>query len=318
MSSIIPSVFPIDNNLIINEPFVDWLSFTCSANEAETVVSEFDSIFAYFGSTRDENGLYRFPVATGGYGTCKIDVNNDFYIFSLSGGCLAHLRQFKLMHDVLFPVSLIPHKITRLDVAADYDVPSYIAINELAETVPTGAVRLTRKAITQSQIKKILSVDRHGHETGTLYLGHRASTDVCCRIYDKAHEINQKTKFEAPQRLRIEFTFKGNVLPTLRDVDLPFDIYYHHASHSLVKAPVTVKPWVSYGQPYYIQKKPKKTPYQLMRGLFEYSTDISKLCAYAIEEFGDKAPDEIARLFTHRVKKSLRGMGSNPMQASLF
>lgn len=317
MSSIIPTIFPLDNALAVDLPFTDWLSFTVPIDEAEPLISDFDSIFAIFGATRDDNNLYRFGTVNG-FGTCKIECMKGFYVFSISGRALAALRTFKLMNSVLYGISQVNHKITRLDVACDFNIESHKAISELSEKAHGGAVRLTRKGITQKQIKKILSYDQHGNETGTLYLGHRASSDVCARVYDKAHETYQNTGNEIAQKLRIEFTFKGETLPTLRDVDLPSDIFFHHARHSLVNPPSSHKEWVSHGTAYFIEKTPKKTPYDKMRGLFEFSTDIEKLCKYAVEEFGETAPAELAKLFKQRVKKSLRGMGWNPMQASLF
>ena len=317
MSSIILPVFPLDNALAVDIPFVDWFSFTVPVDEAELLVSKFDSIFALFGATRDEQNLYRFPTPTG-YGTCKIDAHSAFYVFSMSGRALQHLRLFDFMDFILGSIAQVTHKITRLDVACDFNIDSHIAIKELAEQAQACAVQLTRKFITPSQIKKILSFDRYGQETGTLYLGHRASSDVCCRVYDKAHELHQSHGLEIPPRLRIEFTFKGLTLPSLRDVDMPSSIFYHHALHSLVKPPSTHKPWVSYGEPYQIKKMPKNTAYARMMGIFNFSSDIEKIVEYAIEEFGETAHYHLSKLFKNRVKKSLRGMGWNPMQASLF
>jgi len=317
MTSIIPSVFPIDNKLAISPPFVDWLSFTIPSDNIESFTVFLDSLFALFGATRDDNGLYRFATSHG-FGTCKIDQVKEVYVISISGTAYRWLKSFKTEDDLLYAISEVPHKITRLDVACDFDVISHIAIRELSDAAKLGTVRLTRKYITQKQIKEILSYDLDGNKTGTLYLGHRASSDVCCRVYDKAHEVNQKTNMHTTPKLRIEFTFKGETLPTLRDVSLPSDIFFHHASHSLVKPPETFKQWESYGTGFYVQKKPPKTAYEKMTGLFNFSTDIEKLCAYAIQEFGESAPYEISKMFKQRVKKSLRGMGWNPMQASLF
>lgn len=318
MVSIIPSVFPIDNSLAYDLPFVDWLSFTVPSAEADFVVSEFDSIFSMFGATRTDQGLYRF-VTSQGYGTVKIDANNDFYVFSLSGEALRAIRSFELIQDVLYAISLVTHKITRLDVACDFNIESHIAIQQLSKLAYQGEAQLTRKAIKPGQVKEILSADIQGNKTGTLYLGHRASSDVCCRVYDKAHERYQKNgTIPSEQRLRIEFTFKGQTLPTLRDVSLPSDIFYHHARQTLVKPPESYKGWDSHGEAFTILKKPSKTPYQRMRGLFEFSSDIDQICELAIKEFGESAPYELGKLFQQRVKKSLRGMGWNPMQASLF
>lgn len=317
MVSIIPSLFPINNSLAYDSPFVDWLSFTVPSNEADFVVSEFDSIFSMFGATRDDNQLYRFSTS-GGHGTCKIDANNDFYVFSISGQALAHLRLFSLIQDVLYAISRVTHKITRLDVACDFKITSYIAISQLSKIVADGAARLTRKAIKPENCKKILSIDLNGNETGTYYLGHRASSDVCCRVYDKAHETYQRFgTIPTEQRLRIEFTFKGLTLPTLRDVSLPSDIFHHHAQHTLVSPPLSFKGWLSHGEGFHIPKKPPKSSYARMRGLFDYSSEVQLLCELAIKEFGESAPFELGKLFQQRVKKSLRGMGWNPMQSQL-
>jgi hypothetical protein len=318
MASIIPPVFPIDNSLAYETPFVDWLSFTVPAIQADFVVSEFDSIFSLFGATRDDNQLYRFRTSHG-YGTCKIDAKNEFYVFSISGEALRYIRQFELIQDVLYAISLVTHKITRLDVACDFNIESHLAIGQLSNIAYRGEAKLTRKSIKPGQVKEILSADIQGNKTGTLYLGHRSSSDVCCRIYDKAHERYQKSAIiPTEHRLRIEFTFKGLALPTLRDVSLPSDIFYYHACQTLVKPPSTFKTWESHGEGFTIQKKASKTPYQRMRGLFEFSSDIEQICELAIKEFGDSAPYELGKLFQQRVKKSLRGMGWNPMQASLF
>ena len=317
MTSIIPAIFPLHYNLSIDSPFVDWLSFTVPTNEGESLVKEFDSILAIFGSTRGENNLYRIPTENG-FATCKIDCTANFYLFSLSGRLLAHMRAFRVMNDVLYAISQVIHKITRLDVACDYNVDAPLAIKQLAVITKASGVRFTRKHISSSHTKKILSDNRHGVETGTLYLGRRASADVCCRVYDKSHEMYQNSAIEIPPRLRIEFTFKGDVLPTLRDVSLPSNIFYHHALHTLAMAPPMHQDWNSHGYAYKIDKKPAKTAYEKMRGLFDFSTDIEKLCKYALEEFGEKASDELSRMMRYRLKKSLRGMGWNPMQASLF
>lgn len=308
MTSIIPSVFPIDNKLALSLPFVDWLSFTIPAADIEPFALFLDSQFAIFGATRTDDGLYRFGTPDG-FGTCKIDQVKEVYVISISGTAYRYLVLMQVRDDLLHAISELPHKITRLDVACDFDVPAHIAIKQLSDNAYTGNVRLTRKTITQKQIKEILSYDLDGNKTGTLYLGHRASSDVCCRVYDKAHEVNQKTNMHITPRLRIEFTFKGLTLPTLRDVSLPSDIFYHHASHSLVKPPETFKTWESHGTGFYVEKKAPKTAYAKIRGLLEFSTDVQKLCAYSVEEFGYSAPQELAKLFKERVKKTIRGMG---------
>ena len=310
-------LFPLHYNLSIDSPFVDWLSFTVPENEAEPLIKEFDSILAIFGSTRSDNNLYRIPTSQG-YGTCKLETKNGFYVFSLSGRLLSHLRTWHSMDDVMYAISQVTHKITRLDVACDFNVDAPVAIKQIATKAKNAQVRLTRKHIQQSHTKTILSYDRYGAETGTLYLGHRKTSHVCCRVYDKAHEMYQNASIELPPRLRIEITFSGDVLPTLRDVSLPSNIFYHHALHSLAMAPPTHQDWVSHGYAYKIEKKPARTAYEKMRGLFDFSTDIEKLCMYALQEFGEKASEELSRMLHYRIKKSLRGMGWNPMQADLF
>ena len=311
------ALFPLHYNLSIDSPFVDWLSFTVPENEAEPLIQEFDSLFAFFGATRSDNGLYKIPTSAG-FGTCKIDFLKGFNLFSLSGRLLAQLRLLGLMNDVLYPLSQVTHKITRLDVACDFNVDSPVAIKQIASKAKTSGVRLTRKHIQPSHIKQIISEDRYGVDTGTLYLGHRATSHVCCKVYDKSHEMFQNASIEIPPRLRIELSFSGDVLPTLRDVSLPSNIFYHHALHSLAMAPPTHQEWVSYGVGFKVDKNVSKTAYEKMRGLFNFSTDIEKLCMYALEEFGEKAYDELSRMFQHRIRKSQRGMGWNPMQAGLF
>lgn len=175
-----------------------------------------------------------------GEGTVKLYVAYKVLYCSATGGALQCFRDAGVYMDWLSIISEWPHRITRLDVAHDFDVDGPDVLDLLRSQYPSGRVNLGRKALP---VKLELAIRADGRETGTFYVGHRSKARCTARVYDKRQERLDKVGQDGPPRTRFEVTVKQDYGATLRDAAEPERLFWHAAAPALLDAPAGVLPW---------------------------------------------------------------------------
>lgn len=270
---IVSKLYPIASNLATSLPFSDWLNVTVPDPDCQQVINDLRPLLETLCMSFAGNELYLLPKGLG-RGSFKYTFSEGFITFGASGGFLQHLRNFNMLGDYLMCFALHPHRVSRLDVALDFHVDAPAYVEDAYQIAKQGNMKLTRKHLAPSAIKQILSPNQYGADTGTVYLGHRKSASTSARIYDKAHERLQNDSMVIAPTLRIEFTFSSQVGCTLHDVTNPAEVFYQHASQSLVTPPETFKGWFPHAEGYYLEKTSPRPLKQRIQDLEMFSDDV--------------------------------------------
>ncbi len=238
---------PCEGSAISNlgEVFCDWLDLTFDPSEDLTWLS---SLLKSIGAV--DLGDSCFKLSNGG--TIKHQKNKRWQRLSLSGRSLASFREFSSFDELLSCISRQPYKITRLDAAHDVAVDASCVVSGLWERYRASGVYLN--ALNAVNAGLVLGKRFDGVDTGTFYAGDRRKNRVMARVYDKQHEIFERSKKLIGSLTRYEVTVKTDQA-TLRDVSAPAAIFWHYASPALLQAPVNVPVWVP-GNPYVWEPSP--------------------------------------------------------------
>jgi len=229
----------------LQEVFCDWLDLTFDPSEDLTWLSPLlNSIGAV------DLGDSCFKLSNGG--TIKHQKNRRWQRLSLSGRSLASFREFSCFNELLECVSRQPYKITRLDAAYDVPVDASAVVSGLWDRYRASGVRLN--ALNSVNAGLVLGKRFDGADTGTFYAGDRRKNRVMARVYDKQHEVFERSKALIAPLTRYEITVKTDQA-TLRDVSAPAAIFWHYASPALLQAPANVPVWVP-GNPYVWEPSP--------------------------------------------------------------
>lgn len=151
------------------------------------------------------------------------------------GQFLDLLRRRGRYTEFLTLISLFPHKVTRLDVTADFSHPAHEFVNNLMASVQSGTLAFTRKLINPQKCKFMQSLNADNVLTGCVYLAQGA--DISAKVYDKQAERMDKAGLAIPQRTRVEISLNRGAGATLRDASLPHIAFQHFAGKFLVDCP---------------------------------------------------------------------------------
>ena len=301
------SILPINNDLSICSPFCDYLNITSPKDNQYLIMTHLKPFLDICGCLESYEGTYNIPQSSG---TFKLSVRGQVSIFSASGGFLGALRAKGLYDSYLMVFADYEYRISMMHATLDFrvDAPEYIT--GLYQKASNEKVRLTRKFIQSQNVKQILSRNDLGVDTGTVYLGNRANSDVWAKVYDKKHERQSRGDFTYPPTLRIEIAFQSDVGASLKDASNPSDIFYYHAQHSLVIPPDSFKSWSPYGQGFHTPKTQSNiTPWQQIKSILEYSSDIRRVFDIAKSSYGEDALQEITKLIRGRFSLYERSIG---------
>ena len=293
------SILPIKSDLSICSPFCDYLNITSPKENQDDIMDKIRFYLDYLGCLEEQQGTFKL---SGGFGTFKVYVRGHVSIFSASGGFLDALRIRNLYDSYLMVFFHFPHRISMLHATCDFrvDAPEYVAA--AYNDAISGEFYLTRKSIDPKNVSRLVSQDQDGRETGTVYIGNRANSDVWAKVYDKRQERLRKG-YESPlPLLRIEIAVQSDIRASLKDASNPHDIFYHYAQNSLVTPPVGFKGWESYGSSFEIDKpKSNLTTWGRLWGIIENSNDIKRVIDLAIADYGEDALKEINKLVAKRL-----------------
>lgn len=210
--------------------------------------------------------------------------------FGVSGMACEALRLSGAFQGLLWAVSEIPHRVTRLEVARDLVLDSPAVLARMRRVALDGGYALTRKAVPASKVRfeqRATLYDSPHSTTGTLYLGHRRTAEAMCRVYDKRNQLIDTGQGDPGPLLRFELVVSGKLGPSLADCSDPAPIFAHFMKGvcgSLVDLS-GVGPWVAGGVGYDIARPPDvRTPMQRFDSLLEKSPDIAHLQALVARE----------------------------------
>lgn len=299
----------IKYSLCLQEPFVDYLNISSPKDRLESILSGIRPFLDALGMSEASEGLFRLPDAKG---TFKAYVKGKVAIFGASGQFLDRLRSHGLYNHYLAVFANYDHRITMMHITADFrlDAPKYLS--KLYDSAQKGAVYLTRKAINPLHVTKLLGRNLEGADTGTVYLGNRANSDVWAKVYDKQQERLAKG-FDSPFPLtRVEIAVQSDVNASLRDASLPREIFFHFAGRSLVQSPTDLKGWVPHGQGFDLPDNSLDiTTHERLTRICENSFDVARLFELALSNYGDSALDEIQKIIRNRYIKFKNGQVSH-------
>ena len=243
----------------------------------------------------DTSRTYRW-----GVGTIKVITTHRYHKVSVSGGVLDVLRSEGDLEAFLFVLSEVPHAVTRLDAAQDFEVDGPDALRHLESLYPADRVNLSRKAMKVQRVYSARESD--SRQTGTWYVGHRSKAKTTARVYDKSQEVLDKTGLVLGKRVtRIEITVKKAVGPSLRDAADPERLFYHVASPALLPRPAHVGYWEpADGFAWALGEFDNDLTLDLFRSRVEYSPDLDRLARLA-SGFGANGVDMACRVFRERL-----------------
>lgn len=286
--------------------FCDHLSV--SFHPERNPLGALQSLLLSVGGTVWDDRTYRV-----GEGTVKLYRAYGVLYCSATGSALAHLRQAGVFMEWLSTIAEWPHRITRLDVAHDFDVDGPDVLDALRARYPTGRVNLGRKALP---VSLQLAIRDDGRETGTFYVGHRSKARCTARVYDKRQERLDKRGDDGPPRTRFEVTVKQDYGATLRDAAEPDRLFWHTAAPSLLDAPEGTPPWsADWSQGWKADPRTERLPAEVLARRLADSAEVDLWLTIA-DEMGPGGRVWLARRFLERVGVEVQGsLSASPVRA---
>lgn len=301
------AILPISQELCLCVPFCDYANISTPKEHSEAIKALLLPFLDVIGALQAFEGLFLLPNKGGAF---KIYEKGLVSVYSFSGGILERLRHSKMLDDVLFVFADFPHNVSMLHATVDYGISAPKILNRIYNDANNGLIQLSRKALSRKNIHKYFVMNEHGDDTGTLYLGDKAKSDIWAKVYDKQQERIDAGHEDPGSMLRVEMAFQTDVGATLKDIQNPHDLFYQYAGKSLVKKPKGFKGWVSYALPFKIERKELDlTTWQRIWGIVENSTDIGRILDLAEADYGADAEQEIMKIIRKRMRLRL---GRNP------
>lgn len=289
--------------------FCDYLDVTCSPDRSfvPAVVSFLDRLCCEVRYSDEKSMTF----SVGDQGVMRLDTEAKWHRVSSSGKVLSYLRSTGSYGEFLHLLSEVPHTITRLDAACDYNLDTPAVLRSLDRHFPDDRISFSRKALT---ITRLLSKRSDGKLTGTWYGGHRQKAKVSVRVYDKANEVAEKQGlYLLTHSTRVEFTARKAFGACLRDAFDPTAIYYAMGDPALLKTPAGVPPWKPLAEfnCWVSPDVPDPLPYDVFRRRVQCSSEIDHLADLAAE-LGLVGVKLAVRVFEEKLRARLNSsdMGS--------
>ena len=275
---------------------VDYLSVTMSESSHHEVLESLTPIIASLGIASAFQGLFKLHSG----GTLKTGaIRGSAFHVSASGAFLQALRAESLYHDYLAILSLVPCRVTRMDIAHDVSCDAPLELKRFKTRVESGEISLTRKKLDlQTQYNCIFSHDRNGRESGTIYLGPKSVQVAGLKVYDKSKEQYDKFARDIPPTLRWELKLGRKAGLNLRDAWEPDPVFWHFMSDILPR-PGGVPTWNRFPSEVTLPPRTKLLPAESMKRLVESADLVSRLMALS-ELIGPHGFDYLVRLLRDR------------------
>lgn len=284
--------------------FCDYLDVTCSPDRSfvPAVVSFLDRLCCEVRYS-DEKSI----TVSVGEGVMRIDTEAKWHRVSSSGKVLSYLRNLDSYGEFLHILSEVPHSITRLDAACDYNLDTPAVFKSLDRHFPDDRISFSRKALT---VTRLLSKRSDGKLTGTWYGGQRQKAKVSVRVYDKANEVAEKQGlYLLTHSTRVEFTARKAFGACLRDAFDPTSIYYAMGAPTLLKKPADVPDWEPLAgfSAWSSLDVPDQLPYDVFKRRVQCSSEIDHLAGLAAE-LGLVGVKLAVRVFEEKLRARLNSL----------
>ena len=294
---------PLSASSIIGVPFADYLNVSVPVEYWHDLRSDvLEQIEATAPVHQDMEGLHRLlnddlrPTPA----VFRFSRRGKVVVLSASGMALQAMRSVGTYEGYLRAIAAYPHRISMLHVTADYIIPEPADFIQMVKSAAQAEeVYLTRKVVKKERQKALLVMGFRGKETGTVYLSDRENADVWGKVYDKQQERVSKGFSDPGSIVRVEIAVQSDVGATLRDAYEPSDLYYAHASKSLVEAPHGFNGWSPKGEGFVLPPRREVLPLERLERLLS-SQDVARLVELARECYRDKAGDVLARLMRQK------------------
>jgi hypothetical protein len=182
-----------------------------------------------------------------------------------------------------------------MDVAHDQYCDAPAMLKAFKRRVESGDVRITRNKLDlQTQYNSVLSLDRFGKESGTIYIGSKSVQTIGLKVYDKSKERYDKARLEIPSTLRWELKLGRKSEVSLRDAWEPDPVFWHYMS-KLLPAPDGVPQWSPHGSSFSLPSKVTLLPAESMKRLVESSDLVPRLLTLC-DQVGAHGFDHLVRL----------------------
>lgn len=260
-------------------PHADFLSLTTAPESAGHVVNELLPVLDAAGGSVELQDESRTLVKVDA-GTVLLQKRFGVFCVSASGDALRRFREAELFGEYLAALSVVPHRITRLDSALDVVADAPVVIRSMWRRAAAGRIALSRKRVPGSNCSKHISPGIDGRETGTVYVG-TPQAEVRAVVYDKRQEIFVRTGVDVGPRLRFEIRCKSGVGVSLRDAHAPASVFWHYAAPGLMDRPEGVQAWAPSAEGFEMPDRATFTAAELMERKLEGSADIRRLLELA-------------------------------------
>lgn len=287
---------------------VDYLSATMSEDSHSSVLDSITPILAHMGVVSAFEGLYK--LRTGG--TLKTGASRGAaYHVSASGDFLGVLRAQGLWAEYLMLVAAVPHRVTRMDIAHDIGCDAPAELQKFKRRVERGSVSLTHKKLDlQNHYNSIMSLDRDGRESGTVYVGPKSVQVAGLKVYDKSKEQFDKFRREIPSTLRWELKLGRKSGVSLRDAYEPDPVFWHYMA-PVLRAPDGVPSWSPHDAQLSLPARVSLLPAESMKRALE-GGDIVKRLFTLCDLMGPHGIDHLVRLLTREYDRHLVNKSSTP------
>lgn len=264
--------------------FCDYLTVTCSPESSFVfpLLSLLRDHLVCQVETYGEKILVRFPGPFGQSALVRFDLNfhNRVDRVMFGGLALEVLRSASLLSYVVQELSMVPHNVTRLDVALDVTLDSPDDYREILQVVVdighAGNLCLSRKSIAPHMVKPILKPRAlDGVLSGSVMLGHRANTRSGI-VYDKTAQLHEQFGVIIGKNvLRYEMRTTSGSLRDALDGD---SLFFSMASPDLLPSVADVPPWAKVDlAPMNLEPLPVLTDWQKIARIIDFSPDIELL-----------------------------------------
>lgn len=269
------------------DPMCDWLDVTCKPENS--FIGDLEDWLALKGidcvTFKDGSTAYMI-----GRGLLKLNATGRFHRASASGGFIDELRVLGLWRDYVNVLGVVPHTVTRLDIAVDIYIDAPLILDALESTYSDGEFHFGRKGV---RTKTILEKrERDNVASGTWYAGHRSNARVSGRVYDKQLELASKHGMLSPPLTRFELTFRKDFGASLWDVLSPTDLFYSHAGGLMKTDHIKYAKWESRGTDPWISS-PVDTDLTVERArvMLRHSAEIKRYASLFARHFGSAGED---------------------------
>jgi len=235
-------LFNVTRSPVREDPICDWLDVTCQPENSfmggllDWLAVKGVSCITF----RDGTNAYKI-----GNGLLQISTTGRFHRASASGGFIDDLRKQGLWRDYVNLLGVVPHKVTRVDVAVDMYIDAPVVLTALETTYPVGEFKFGRKALRTKTILERRMIDNA--LSGTWYAGHMSKARVSGRVYDKQLELAERHGMLSPPLTRFELTFRKDFGASLWDVLNPRDLFYSYAGGLMATEHIKFDDWASRG-----------------------------------------------------------------------